>query len=100
MRIADMRSPTESSPPTAAPPNVPTSDDAKKIAAEFEATFIAEMLSHAGFERALASDAGFGGEAMSGMLIQKYAEMISERGGLGVAAMVEAQILRRATDAE
>jgi len=53
----------------------------KESARHFEATFIAAMLKEAGFEKALAKDAGFGGEAISGLLVDRYAEAIAEKGG-------------------
>jgi hypothetical protein len=42
-----------------------------KTAQEFETVFIAEMLSHAGFDKAIAQDSGFGGEACSSRPMRK-----------------------------
>lgn len=70
----------------------PDTEKAREAAAEFEAVFVAEMLSHAGFEKALASEAGFGGEAMSGLLLEAYAERIVERGGFGLADAIARRI--------
>ncbi|NWG93598.1 MAG: rod-binding protein [Parvularculaceae bacterium] len=100
MLTAAARPPAEPRSQDFPPSNAQRADEIKSIAAEFEAVFIAEMLSHAGFEKALASDAGFGGEAMSGMLLEKYAEMIAKRGGFGVAALIERQIASRPVHAK
>ena len=62
---------------------------AEAAANDFAASFIAEMLSLAGFEDALASGAGFGGEAMSGFLMRGYAEKIVERGGFGFVDLLK-----------
>lgn len=71
----------------------PDTEEARRIAAEFEAVFVAEMLSHAGFEKALASEAGFGGEAMSGILLDAYAEKIVARGGFGLADAIASRLV-------
>lgn len=83
------------------PPNsnaaVPVPDFAASREAEltdsarrFEAAFIATMLKEAGFGDALTGDAGFGGEAVSSLLVDRYAEMIAENGGF----KLQPQILR------
>ncbi|MDZ7628425.1 MAG: rod-binding protein [Parvularculaceae bacterium] len=61
-------------------------------AKEFEAAFAAEMLKHSGVGRAVASDSGFGGEAMATFMVEEFGRLIAERGGLGVAAMIERQL--------
>lgn len=73
-------------------PDNPGADETREAAAEFEAVFVTEMLSHAGFEKALASEAGFGGEAMSGLLLEAYAKKIVERGGFGLADAIARRI--------
>lgn len=74
--------------------NVVAEQDAKlrKTAQEFEAVFIKEMLTHAGLDKAMASDSGIGGEAFSSMLVQTYAEGIAEKGGFGLADQVYRQL--------
>ena len=67
----------------------------RKTAQEFEAVFIAEMLSHAGFEKAIAQDSGLGGEAFSRMLVETYAEKLSEKGGFGLADQIYRQLKDR-----
>ncbi|PQA87413.1 rod-binding protein [Hyphococcus luteus] len=64
----------------------------RKTAQEFEAVFISEMLSHAGFDKAVSQDAGFGGEAFSGMLVESYAEDLAEKGGFGLADQIYRQL--------
>ncbi len=64
----------------------------RKTAQEFEAVFIAEMLSHAGFEKAIATDSGPGGEAFSRMLVENYAEKLTEKGGFGLADQIYRQL--------
>ena len=83
---------TEFTPAATAMSSPPTketrADKARETARAFEAAFVAEMLSHAGFEKALASDSGVGGEAMTGFLVEALAEKIVERGGFGVAELI------------
>lgn len=67
-------------------------DALRKTAQEFESVFIAEMLSHAGFDKAIAQDSGFGGEAFSRMLVEAYAEDLSKKGGFGLADQIYRQL--------
>ncbi|WP_425409250.1 rod-binding protein [Hyphococcus sp.] len=64
----------------------------REKAKEFESIFIAEMLSHVGFDKALSENAGFGGEAFSRMLVETYAEQLSEKGGFGLADQIYRQL--------
>ena len=64
----------------------------RKSAQEFETVFIAQMLTHAGLDKALASDSGYGGEAFSGMLVETYAEELSKKGGFGLAEQIYRQL--------
>lgn len=64
----------------------------RKTAQEFETVFISEMLSHAGFDKAIAQDSGFGGEAFSRMLVETYAENLAEKGGFGLADQIYRQL--------
>ena len=64
----------------------------RKTAQEFEAVFIKEMLTHAGMDKALAGDSGYGGEAFSSMLVQTYAEELSQNGGFGFADQIYRQL--------
>lgn len=67
----------------------------RQTAQEFEAVFIAEMLSHAGFEKAIAQDTGLGGEAFSRMLVETYADQLSKKGGFGLADQIYRQLKDR-----
>ncbi len=64
----------------------------RKKAAEFESIFITEMLSHAGFDKALSENSGHGGEAFSRMLVESYAEQLSDKGGFGLADQIYRQL--------
>ena len=64
----------------------------RKTAEEFESVFIAEMLTHAGFDKAIAQDSGFGGEAFSRMLVETYAENLAKKGGFGLADQIYRQL--------
>ncbi len=67
----------------------------QSAAKDFEATFIAQMLTYAGFGKSLSSEAGFGGEAFSSLLIEQYAKQISERGGFGLSDTIYQQLKSR-----
>jgi peptidoglycan hydrolase FlgJ len=72
-------------------PSRPEQADADLHAAAeaFEATFLAEMLSHTGLN---AMPAGFGGgageEAFSSLLTERHARLLAERGGIGLAERI------------
>lgn len=67
----------------------------RSVAQEFEATFIAQMLTFAGFGKSLSAEAGFGGEAFSSLLIEQYSKQISERGGFGLSDTIYQQLKAR-----
>jgi len=69
----------------------------RKSAAEFESVFIAEMLSHAGFDKALSENSGFGGEAFSRMLVESYAEELTKNGGFGLSDQIYSQLKDRSS---
>lgn len=84
-------------PSTESAQSTPKNDEARDAeirdkAKEFESVFIAEMLSHAGFDKALSESAGFGGEAFSRMLVESYAEQLTEKGGFGLADQIYRQL--------
>lgn len=64
----------------------------RKAAQDFEATFIAEMLAYAGFDKAVSSQSGLGGEAFSRMLIDSYAADIAKQGSFGLAEKIYRQL--------
>ncbi|MBY0421779.1 MAG: rod-binding protein [Parvularculaceae bacterium] len=80
--------------PAATAPAAADPHDAKirKAAKDFEATFIAQMLTYAGFGKSVSADAGFGGEAFSSLLIEQYARQVADRGGFGLAESIYQQL--------
>lgn len=80
LALAEGRRPAQSRP----------SDSELRAAAEsFEASFLAEMLSYTGLN---AVPAGFGGgageEAFAGLLTERHARLLVERGGIGLAERI------------
>lgn len=67
----------------------------RKAAKDFEATFIAQMLTYAGFGKSVSAEAGFGGEAFSSLLIEQYAKQVADRGGFGLAESIYQQMKAR-----
>lgn len=65
-------------------------------AQEFEAMFVTEMLKPM-FEE-LEPDPFFGGgkgeEIFQGMMLQEYGKIVAERGGIGIAGHVKAEMIR------
>ena len=64
----------------------------RENAKAFEATFVAQMLSHSGLADALSAESGFGGEAFSSLLIEQYAAELVEQGGFGLAETIYEQL--------
>lgn len=79
----------------------PTQADAKQLntaAKQFEAIFVRQML--AASRKASFGDALFGssaGENFREMLDARFADVASERGALGLAKQIEAQLASRVT---
>lgn len=85
--------------PTETPARAEASAELRRVAEEFEAVFLSEMLSPM-FE-ALDTE-GLGGGGMGErifrpMLVQRYAEAIAQAGGVGVADAVMQEMLRLQT---
>lgn len=76
-------------------PGISGNAAARKTADEFEAMFLTQMLEH--MSSGIKTDGPFGGgqgEAMFRSLMnQEYADMLSKRGGVGIADHVYRQIL-------
>lgn len=71
----------------------------RAVAKEFEATFLAEMLKHSGLgEPRDAFGGGPGEAAFASMLTQEYATQLADRGGLGLADRIAAQLAARLED--
>lgn len=88
----------KSSESVAATPRQPSDardEKLRAVARDFEATFIAQMLNYAGFGKSVTSDAGFGGEAFSSLLVEQYARQIADRGGFGLADSIYQQLKQR-----
>ncbi len=66
----------------------------RQTAKEFESAFVAQTLLASGLARALSANAGFGGEAYTSFLIEKYAQGLSEKGDFGLAESVYNQLKR------
>jgi flagellar protein FlgJ len=73
---------------------------AKKVAKEFEALFVGMMLKSmretTGKDKL--SNGGHGEEIYRSLLDQEYARAMSENGGVGLAAMMERQLVKTASD--
>lgn len=72
-----------------------TDIELRKVAREFEAMFINQMLQH--MSAGIKSDGAFGGgpgeEMFRSLLNQEYANGIAARGGLGISGQVYRQML-------
>lgn len=87
-------------PPIAAPPALPAPravpGNVAKTARDFEAVFIGQMtklmMESAGSEGEFTG--GHGEEMFRGILAEEMGKAIAQRGGLGLAPAVEAQIIR------
>lgn len=89
-------------PPGVAPAigaNQPVPDDIRRVAEEFEAVFLAEMLSPM-FENLDTEGLGGGGmgeQMFRPMLVERYAEAIAKSGGVGIADSVVREFMRMQT---
>ena len=83
-------------PPVPAAPSGIIHSDIKDASLAFEAVFIGQMLTHSGLADAFTTESGGISEAMSGFIVEAVAEPLAERGGFGLAAPLEAQLLARA----
>lgn len=79
----------------------PAEDRAKRAAAmEFEAAFLAEMLTHAGLGRTPEAFGGGPGEdAFASLLVREQARDMAEAGGIGLADAVYKALRRAAGEA-
>ena len=78
-----------------------TSDDAAlwDVARELEASFLAEMLKHAGFGGTRQSFGGGVGEDQFGSLLRaEHARALTARGGIGLAESLFAALVARNAD--
>lgn len=85
-------------PPARRPLPEPT-PEVRRIAEEFEAVFITEMISPM-FENLDTDSLGGGGEGermFRPMLVEQYANAISQAGGVGIADSIIAELMRMQT---
>lgn len=66
--------------------------DVKSAARDLEAAFLAEMLAHAGFEKALTNGGGFVGEGMAGFLVAEISRRLAMQEIFGVAKLIEPKL--------
>lgn len=72
--------------PTTAPPHAARADPLMRKAMELEAAFLAEMLGHAGMSGESGDfSGGIGEEQFSSFLRAEQANLLVERGGIGLA---------------
>jgi flagellar protein FlgJ len=63
-----------------------------EVAVEFEAVFLSQMLR--GMTSGLGADGPFGKEPFGSLLIDEYARLIARSGGVGIASVVQRELLR------
>lgn len=68
---------------------------ARKVAEEFEAVFLNNMLQNmfAGLENGGTWGGGLGSDAWQSILVDEYAKTITQAGGIGLADSVERELL-------
>lgn len=86
--------------PTTAQPDPGAHEALRKVAEELEASFLAEMLKHAGFGEDRSAFGGGVGEAQfASFLRAEHARALVERGGIGLSqSLFEALVARAAPD--
>jgi len=71
-------------------------DRTMKVAEEFEATFLAEMLKHTGLNKTSSEFGGGAGEdAFHSLLTQKYADKLAASGGIGLAQHIYKSLIQK-----
>jgi peptidoglycan hydrolase FlgJ len=70
----------------------PKSQSASDAGRAFEQMFLAEMLSHTGLGQTSAFGGGIGEEQFRSFLVQEQARMLAESGGIGLAAVINANL--------
>lgn len=77
----------------------PAQDEAElwQVAQDLEASFLAEMLKHAGFGEARKSNGGGAGEEQfASMMRNEHARAMAENGGIGLGEAIFQSLLARA----
>lgn len=71
-------------------------EELRAVARELEATFLGEMLKNSGLgAREGDFGGGFGEEAFSGLLTQKYATAMTDAGGIGLAEWIYHSLVKK-----
>lgn len=93
--ITDISSPQYNVSRTGSAASTKVVDEAKlrQTAQDFEATFIAQMLTFSGLDKALTMGGGDDMSAFTSFYIQSFAEEIAETGGFGLADTFYNQML-------
>lgn len=82
--------------PLAPSPRPTVPDELRRVAAEFEAIFLSEMLEpmFAGIDTEGLGGGGLGEELFRPMLIERYALSLSQVGGVGIADSIVRELMR------
>ncbi len=73
---------------------------ARKVAQQFEAAFLSEMLKYTGLNaKSETFGGGAGEEAFASLLTDEYARLMSERGGIGLAQQIFEVLKQRSENA-
>ncbi len=83
-------------PQVSATQGTPATPERSEIGKRFEQMLWAEMLSHAGLEKAFTQSGGEGAAAFSRFIVEAIAEDLAERHPLGLSARVDETIARAA----
>ena len=83
-------------PPSPAPPSPERREALMEAARSLEASFLAEMLAHAGMgETREAMGGGAGEDAFGSLLAREQARLMTEAGGIGLARSIYESLLAR-----
>ncbi len=73
-------------------------DEAAKIAREFEAAFIAQMLKYSGLDKALVTGGGEAVESFTQFYLEELASELANNGGFGIADEIYANLKKKDED--
>ena len=77
---------------SAVPPDDVEQERLRQAAKDFEASYIAQMLTFSGLAKALSSGDGKGADAFTGFYVEKIAQTIADKGGFGLAEGIYQQL--------
>lgn len=80
--------------------NTPNQDEMRRVAQEFEAVFLAQMLAPMfdGLETDGLGGGGMGEEMFRPMLLDRYADALARAGGVGIADSIVRELMRMQTN--